>query len=153
LNASPATVRSSAGRLLPSLRSGARSTRHAARSEGRRMIAERRAAGPDIGAACRVLRAARRNDAHGGEQRSGSGAGADARVLGGDAMARSTAAGRARRRNLRNGLLFISPWLVGFLCFTLYPFLASLYFGFCNYDILSPPRWAGLANYRELLTD
>jgi ABC-type sugar transport system permease subunit len=68
-------------------------------------------------------------------------------------MARSTAAGRARRRNLRNGLLFISPWLVGFLCFTLYPFLASLYFGFCTYDILSPPRWAGLANYRELLTD
>jgi len=58
-----------------------------------------------------------------------------------------------RRRNLRNGLLFVSPWLAGFLCFTLFPFVASLYFSFCDYDILSPPRWVGLANYRELVTD
>src|SRR5687767_10510021 len=58
-----------------------------------------------------------------------------------------------RRLNLRNGLLFVSPWLLGFLCFTLYPFLASLYFSFCDYDILSPPRWVGLANYRQLLAD
>jgi multiple sugar transport system permease protein len=56
-------------------------------------------------------------------------------------------------RNLRNGLLFISPWLIGFLCFTLFPFVASLYFSFCDYDILSPPHWIGLANYRELVTD
>src|SRR5690349_8342795 len=68
-------------------------------------------------------------------------------------MTRSLAASRMRRRNLRNGLLFVSPWLAGFLCFTLYPFVASLYFSFCNYDILSPPHWTGLANYRELLTD
>jgi multiple sugar transport system permease protein len=59
----------------------------------------------------------------------------------------------AKRRNLRNGLLFVSPWIVGFACFTLFPFVASLYFSFCDYDILSPPRWIGLANYRELLTD
>ena len=59
----------------------------------------------------------------------------------------------SQRRNLRNGLLFISPWLVGFLCFTLFPFVASLYFSFCDYDILTPPRWIGLLNYRELLTD
>jgi multiple sugar transport system permease protein len=58
-----------------------------------------------------------------------------------------------RWRNLRNGLLFISPWLAGFLCFTLFPFVASLYFSFCDYDILSPPHWIGLANYRELVTD
>lgn len=49
--------------------------------------------------------------------------------------------------------MFVSPWLAGFLCFTLFPFVASLYFSFCDYDILSPPRWVGLANYRELLTD
>ena len=65
---------------------------------------------------------------------------------------RSGSFSRRRWRNLRNGLLFVSPWLVGFLCFTLYPFLASLYFSFCDYDILSPPHWSGLANYRELLT-
>jgi multiple sugar transport system permease protein len=64
-----------------------------------------------------------------------------------------TAMSRSQRRNLRNGLLFVSPWLLGFLAFALYPFLASFYFSFCDYDILSPPAWVGLANYRELMTD
>jgi multiple sugar transport system permease protein len=68
-------------------------------------------------------------------------------------MKKRSGMSRVQRRNLRNGLLFVSPWLLGFLCFTLYPFLASLYFSFCDYDILSPPHWVGLANYRQLLTD
>jgi multiple sugar transport system permease protein len=59
---------------------------------------------------------------------------------------------RLRQRNLRNGLLFIAPWLVGFFCFTLFPFVASLYFSFCDYDILSPPRFIGATNYVQLLT-
>lgn len=62
------------------------------------------------------------------------------------------AMGPTRRRSLLTGLLFVSPWLLGFLCFTLYPFLASLYFSFCDYDILSPPKWIGLTNYQQLLT-
>lgn len=59
---------------------------------------------------------------------------------------------RERRRNLQ-GWLFISPWLAGFLLFTLYPILASLYYSFCDYRVLTPPRWVGLANYVALLTD
>ncbi len=58
----------------------------------------------------------------------------------------------AKRRRCWIGLLFVSPWLLGFLAFSLYPFLASLYFSFCDYDILSPPQWIGLANYHELVT-
>ena len=50
------------------------------------------------------------------------------------------------------GYAFISPWIVGFLVFTLYPFLASFYFSFTRYDIVSPPRWVGIANYRVLFT-
>jgi len=59
---------------------------------------------------------------------------------------------RAVRRDLRNGLLFVSPWLVGLCVFTLYPILASFYYSFTVYDIISPPQFAGLANYQDLLT-
>lgn len=57
------------------------------------------------------------------------------------------------RRNLRNGLLFCSPVIVGLLGLTLYPVLASLYYSFCNYPMLKPPVWVGLTNYRTLFSD
>ena len=47
-------------------------------------------------------------------------------------------------------LLFISPWLIGFAVLVVYPFAASLYWSFCSYDLLSPPRPVGLANYRRI---
>jgi multiple sugar transport system permease protein len=54
----------------------------------------------------------------------------------------------ARRESLE-GLLYISPFLVGFLIFTAYPMIASLYLSFTKYNIISPPVWIGLENYRE----
>jgi multiple sugar transport system permease protein len=60
---------------------------------------------------------------------------------------------RVERRNLRTGLLFISPWIVGFLAFNLYPALASLYYSFTNFKILQTPRWVGLDNYTGLIND
>jgi len=60
---------------------------------------------------------------------------------------------RVERRNLRTGLLFISPWLVGFLAFNLYPAIASLYYSFTNFKILQEPRWIGLDNYSALIND
>jgi multiple sugar transport system permease protein len=57
------------------------------------------------------------------------------------------------RRNLRNGLFFCSPVILGLAAFTLYPMLASLYYSFCNYPMLKPPVWVGLANYRTLIHD
>jgi len=54
-------------------------------------------------------------------------------------------------QNNRLGLAFISPWLAGFLLFTAFPFVASIWLSFCRYDIVSPPIWVGLANYDELL--
>jgi len=59
---------------------------------------------------------------------------------------------RDERSNLRVGLLFCCPFLLGFLIFTLYPMLASLYWSFTHYDGLNAPRWLGLNNYRFLLT-
>lgn len=61
------------------------------------------------------------------------------------------ALGERLRRGLRRsgpGYLFLAPWLVGFFVLTLGPTLASLYYSFTNYDLLTPPEWAGLANYR-----
>ncbi len=60
---------------------------------------------------------------------------------------------RRARRDLRLGLAFVSPWLIGLVIFTIYPILASLYYSFCDYRILSPPRWVGWSNYVELFSD
>lgn len=51
------------------------------------------------------------------------------------------------------GLAFVSPWLIGFLAFTLWPFLRSVYLSFTRYDIMRPPKWVGAANYQSLLTE
>ena len=59
---------------------------------------------------------------------------------------------RAVRRDLRNGLLFVSPWLVGLVVFTLYPILSSFYYSFTTYDIISPAEFVGIGNYKDLLT-
>jgi multiple sugar transport system permease protein len=62
--------------------------------------------------------------------------------------------GRARRRaRNRTGYLFIAPWLVGFFALTLLPMAASLYFAFTDYDLLSAPRWVGLANFRRMFLE
>src|SRR5918911_3328832 len=57
------------------------------------------------------------------------------------------------RHDLRNGLLFAAPGILGFLLFVAYPILASIYYSFTSYSILQPGRWVGLENYRELLFD
>jgi len=50
------------------------------------------------------------------------------------------------------GYAFISPWLLGFVAFTLYPFLTSIYLSFTRYNIVTAPVWVGIANYKNLLT-
>jgi multiple sugar transport system permease protein len=57
------------------------------------------------------------------------------------------------RRDLMTGLLFISPWLIGFVALCLYPAVASLYYSMCDYSTLTPAVFTGGANYRDLLTD
>ena len=47
----------------------------------------------------------------------------------------------------------MSPWLVGFCVFIGYPLVYSAYLSLHSYDLLSPPRWVGLANYRYLFRE
>ena len=60
---------------------------------------------------------------------------------------------RHTAKRLGIGLAFISPWLVGFVGLTLYPLVASLYYSFCDYDVLTRPVWIGTSNYRDLAGD
>ena len=46
----------------------------------------------------------------------------------------------------------MSPWLVGFTAFFGYPLVMSVYLSFTHYDLLSPPKWIGWANYKYLFT-
>jgi multiple sugar transport system permease protein len=61
------------------------------------------------------------------------------------------------RREFRHGLIFISPWILGFLAFTLIPMVATFIFTFMNIKItdgvLNPPTFVGFENYKTLFKD
>ncbi len=50
------------------------------------------------------------------------------------------------------GYMFLLPWFIGFLGLTIGPILYSFYLSFTNFDLLTPPRWAGLENYVRMFT-
>lgn len=51
------------------------------------------------------------------------------------------------------GFLFVLPFVLGVLLFKLFPFVTSFALSFTQYDIIDPPQWIGLQNYRELFGD
>lgn len=57
------------------------------------------------------------------------------------------------RKRLFIGLLFLSPWIFGFLVFQLYPIITSLYYSFTEYNLFTSPQWVGLDNYAEMTQD
>ncbi|AGN35879.1 Lactose transport system permease protein LacF [Bacillus paralicheniformis] len=60
-----------------------------------------------------------------------------------------------RKKRIDNlaGYAFISPFIIGFLCFTVIPMGASLFLSFTSYDLFTAPKWVGLDNYKAMLTD
>ena len=60
---------------------------------------------------------------------------------------------KGERQNLWKGLGFISPWIVGFAVFGLYPLGSSLYYSFCDYDVLNKPAFIGTLNYQDMVVD
>lgn len=58
-----------------------------------------------------------------------------------------------KRSELFWALVFLSPWLIGFLVFSGGPMLASLVLSFTEYDVLNPPEWVGLSNYVAMFQD
>ncbi len=51
------------------------------------------------------------------------------------------------------GYAFISPWLLGFLAFTIIPVITSVYYSFTDYDILKAPVFTGIQNFQKLIQD
>ena len=64
-----------------------------------------------------------------------------------------TANSRMARKEALAGYLFASPWILGFTIFTLGPIIASIFFAFCDYDVLHAPRYAGMTNFNTLFGD
>ena len=58
-----------------------------------------------------------------------------------------------QKREALAAYAYISPWLIGFLVFTLGPMIASLYFSFSEYDMIAAPQWIGGRNYVNLFQD
>ncbi len=54
---------------------------------------------------------------------------------------------RMRRREAIEGILYLSPWLLGFVLFVAGPLVASIYLSFTKYNVLRPPEFIGLQNY------
>lgn len=57
-----------------------------------------------------------------------------------------------RKRNI-TGYLFISPWLIGLACFTLFPLGYSFGLAFTDWNILEPAKFVGLRNFDKLAHD
>ena len=60
---------------------------------------------------------------------------------------------RKRRRIGRLVMLLMAPWTIGFLVFFVYPLIATVWYSFTRFDLLSPPEFVGLRNYRYFLFD
>lgn len=56
-------------------------------------------------------------------------------------------------RNNLDGWLFASPWILGFILWTLGPMIASLVIAFSEWDLIGSPRWIGPANFTAMFDD
>lgn len=54
--------------------------------------------------------------------------------------------------NKNLGLWYVAPYAIGLVLFTAFPFIASLYLSFTDYDLLSTANWVGTENYEKLFT-
>jgi multiple sugar transport system permease protein len=59
---------------------------------------------------------------------------------------------RKRRREWLTALGFLTPWIVGFSVFFIYPLIATVVFSFERYNLINSPTWVGLSNWRYILT-
>ncbi|MCE7985756.1 MAG: sugar ABC transporter permease [Caldilinea sp. CFX5] len=62
-----------------------------------------------------------------------------------------TRRGVLARREAWEGRLYVLPWVLGFLIFTIGPMWASVYFSFTEYSVLAGATWLGVDNYAKIL--
>ena len=66
---------------------------------------------------------------------------------------RTAGANEPRRDDTRLAVLFILPALIGFLVFLVWPTVRGVYLSFTSFNLLTPPEFNGLDNYRRLAQD
>lgn len=71
-------------------------------------------------------------------------------AIGGWILVKRKRLGKLAQNEARWGYLLISPWIIGFLVFTFGPMVASLFFSFTQYNVLTEARWVGGKNYADL---
>ena len=49
--------------------------------------------------------------------------------------------------------LFMIPWCIGLLAFTIIPLVSSLYFSFTDYGLIGKANWVGVENYKRMFDD
>jgi ABC-type sugar transport systems, permease components len=57
------------------------------------------------------------------------------------------------KKTNRTGFYYITPWLIGLLLFTVYPFASSLYYSFTDFNLISSPNFIGFDNYITMFQD
>jgi multiple sugar transport system permease protein len=62
-------------------------------------------------------------------------------------------ANRMERREFWIAMIFIAPWVIGFLWFTLLPICQSFYYSLTEYKVLSDPEFIGIRNFTNLFKD
>jgi multiple sugar transport system permease protein len=58
-----------------------------------------------------------------------------------------------RRKSALRTLAFLSPWLIGFSVFFVYPLVSTVYFSFMKYNGINAPTWTGGKNWSYVFTD
>lgn len=55
--------------------------------------------------------------------------------------------------NRKLGLAYLSPYIIGLIVFTAFPFISSFVMSFTDYDMMTSPEFIGIENYRYMLTE
>ena len=58
-----------------------------------------------------------------------------------------------QRPQIRLAILFLIPWITGLILFSLYPIVSTIYYSFTEYNLMKPPVFTGLKNYRNIFQD
>src|SRR5687768_16474917 len=60
---------------------------------------------------------------------------------------RTSRVSNMRRREIIEGILYLSPWTIGFIVFVAGPLVVSIYLSFTKYNVLRPPQFIGFENF------
>lgn len=57
------------------------------------------------------------------------------------------------KKDLKWGAVFLAPYTIGLLVYSIVPIICLVYFSFTEYNLFNPPKFVGLDNYIDVLTN